>query len=96
MATQQFIPQVSNHFSKRIRVNTGDSIFYVYPDKLMESIPLPETEEDAIGDGFLVISEYDSKFCTYYLCIANEEYIGSLDKLESILYDWSLSEGYQW
>lgn len=91
-----FTTQASNHFPTRIRVDNGDYIFYVYQDKLMKSKPLPETEEDAYDNGFLVITEYDSQFAMYYLCIGNEEYTGSLEKLEGILYDWSISEGYKW
>lgn len=78
----------------RIEDYQTDDVFYVYPDKLQKSQPLPETLDDAYGNGFLTISLYDSKFATWYLNIANEEYTGSLQKLESILYDWAISEGY--
>jgi len=82
--------------SVRIEDFQTEDVFYVYPDHLQKSSPLPETLEDAYGNGFLTISLYDSKFATWYLNIANEEYTGSLQKLESILYDWAVSEGYSW
>ncbi len=80
--------------SIRIEDFQTDDVFYVYPDKHQKNVPLPESLDDAYGNGFLTISLCDSKFGTYYLNIANEEYTGSLQKLESILYDWAISEGY--
>lgn len=72
-----------------------DDTFYVYPDNLQKSEPLPETLDDAYGNGFLTISLWDDKFDTWYMTIGNEEYTGSLQKLESVLYAWASSEGYQ-
>lgn len=80
--------------SVRIEDYQTDDVFYVYPDEKQKHLPLPESLDDAYGNGFLTISMYDSKFATWYLNIANEEYTGSLQKLESILYDWAISEGY--
>lgn len=80
--------------SVRIEDSQTDDVFYVYPDNQQKSESLPESLDDAYGDGFLTISLWDDKFDTWYLNIANEEYTGSLQKLESILYNWSKSEGY--
>lgn len=82
--------------SVRIEDSQNDDVFHVYPDNLQKSKPLPETLDDAYGDGFLTISLWDDKFGTWYLNIANEEYTGSLQKLESILYDWAMSEGFHY
>lgn len=82
--------------SVRIEDSQTDDVFYVYPDNLQKSKPLPETLDDAYGDGFLTISLWDDKFGTWYLNIENEEYTGSLQKLESILYDWAMSEGFHY
>jgi len=72
-----------------------DDVFYVYPDKMQTKQQLPETLDDAYGNGFLTISLWDSKFAQWYLNIANEEYIGSLHQMQIILYDWAQGEGYQ-
>lgn len=82
--------------SVRIEDSQTDDVFYVYPDNLQKSKSLPETLDDAYGNGFLTISLWDDKFDTWYLNIENEEYTGSLQKLESILYNWSKSEGYHY
>jgi len=80
--------------SIRIEDDQTDDVFYVFPDVTQRNQPLPETLDDAYGNGFLTISLWDSKFSTYYLNIANEEYTGSFQKLSHILYDWAQSEGY--
>lgn len=80
--------------SIRIEDDQTDDIFFVYPDRIQQCLPLPESLDDAYGNGFLTISLFSPD--QYYLNIANEEYIGSLYKLESILYQWALSEGYSW
>jgi hypothetical protein len=82
--------------SIRIEDYDTDDVFFVYPDRIQQWESLPECLDDAYGNGFLTISLYDSKFATWYLNIGNEEYTGSLQKLESILYEWALSEGYSW
>ena len=82
--------------SVRIEDSQTDDVFYVYPDNLQKSKSLPETLDDAYGNGFLTISLWDDKFNTWYLNIENEEYTGSLQKLESILYNWAQSEGYHY
>ena len=82
--------------STRIEDYVTEDVFNVYLDRIQQCASLPETLEDAYGNGFLTISLYDSKFATWYLNIANEEYTGSLQKLERILYDWAVSEGYSW
>ena len=82
--------------SVRIEDSQTDDVFYVYPDNLQKSKSLPETLDDAYGDGFLTISLWNDKFDTWYLNIANEEYTGSLQKLESILYNWAQSEGFHY
>lgn len=82
--------------SVRIEDSQNDDVFYVYPDNLQKSKSLPESLDDAYGDGFLTISLWDDKFGTWYLNIANEEYTGSLQKLESILYDWAMTEGFHY
>lgn len=80
--------------SVRIEDSQNDDVFHVYPDLHdQKHKQLPETLDDAYGNGFLTISLWDDKFGTWYLNIANEEYTGSLQKLESILYDWAMSEG---
>jgi hypothetical protein len=80
--------------SIRIEDNQNDDVFYVYPDSIQQSINLPETLDDAYGNGFLTISL--SGPGQYYLNIANEEYTGTLQEMESILYEWALSENYSW
>ena len=80
--------------SVRVDDYQNDDTFYVYPDNLQKSKPLPETLDDAYGNGFLTISLWDDKFDTWYLNIGNEEYTGSRQKLEATLYEWSLSEGF--
>lgn len=82
--------------SVRIEDSQTDDVFYVYPDNLQKSKSLPETLDDAYGDGFLTISLWDDKFDTWYLNIANEEYTGSLQKLQTILYNWAQSEGFHY
>ena len=82
--------------SVRIEDSLTDDVFYVYPDNLQKSKSLPETLDDAYGDGFLTISLWDDKFDTWYLNIANEEYTGSLQKLQTILYNWAQSEGFHY
>ena len=82
--------------SIRIGDYQTDDVFNVYLDRIQQCASLPESLEDAYGNGFLTISLYDSKFATWYLNIGNEEYTGSLQKLEAILYDWAVSEGYSW
>jgi hypothetical protein len=82
--------------SLRIADHQNDDDFNVYVDRIQQCQSLPETREDAYGNGFLTISLYDSKFDTWYLNIGNEEYTGPLRKLERILYDWAVSEGYAW
>ena len=82
--------------SVRIEDSQTDHVFYVYPDNLQKSKSLPETLDDAYGDGFLTISLWDDKFDTWYLNIANEEYTGSLQKLQTILYNWAQSEGFHY
>ena len=82
--------------STRIEDYVTEDVFNVYLDRIQQCASLPETLEDAYGNGFLTISLYDSKFATWYLNIANEEYTGSLQKLERILYEWAVSEGYSW
>jgi hypothetical protein len=82
--------------STRIEDYVTEDVFNVYLDRIQQCASLPESLEDAYGNGFLTISLYDSKFATWYLNIANEEYTGSLRKLERILYEWAVSEGYSW
>ena len=82
--------------SVRIEDSQTDDVFYVYPDNLQKSKSLPETLDDAYGDGFLTISLWNDKFDTWYLNIANEEYTGSLQKLQTILYNWAQSEGFHY
>lgn len=72
-----------------------DDVFYVYPDKLQKDQELPQTLDDAYGNGFLTISLYDDKFATWYLNIGNQEYTGKLHEMQIILYDWAKDEGYQ-
>lgn len=70
-----------------------DNVFYVYPDKLQaERYPIPKTLEEAYGNGFLVIEAHSPGI--YYLRIGNMEWKGPMSKLECILHDWALSEGY--
>lgn len=82
--------------STRIVDYVTEDVFNVYLDRIQQCASLPESLEDAYGNGFLTISLYDSKFATWYLNIANEEYTGTLRKLERILYEWAVSEGYSW
>ena len=89
--------QHSNIFPHCFRIQNDDELFWVYPDRLMAHQPLPETEEDAILDGFPTITSYGSITTKYYLQIENQEYISeSLQELEELLYTWSLEEGYKW
>ena len=80
--------------SIRIEDSQLDDVFYVYIDRIQQSQSLPETLDDAYGNGFLTIESQSAG--QYYLNIGNEEYTGTLQKLESILYQWAISEGYQW
>ena len=73
-----------------------NGIFCVFPDNQQKSEVLPEALDDAYGNGFLTISLWDDKFDTWYLNIGSEEYKGSRQQLESILYEWATSEGYHW
>lgn len=68
----------------------------MYVDRIQQQESLPNNLDDAYGNGFLTISLQDIKSNTWYLNIANQEYTGSLLKLEGILYDWAVSEGYEW
>jgi hypothetical protein len=79
----------------RVEDHQTDDVFYVYPDKMQRDQPLPETLDDAYGNGFLTISLWDSKFATWYLNIANGEYAGPLHEMQMILYKWAKDEGYQ-
>jgi hypothetical protein len=93
MVTEQF----SAVFPTCFRIQNDDELFWVYPDRLMANLPLPETEEDAILDGFPTITSYGALTPTYYLQVENQEYIStSLQELEQILYTWTSEEGYQW
>jgi hypothetical protein len=87
-----------NFLSASIRVedHQTEDVFNVYLDRIQQCQSLPESLEDAYGNGFLTISLYDSKFATWYLNIANEEYTGPLQKLERILFDWATAEGYEY
>ena len=78
----------------RVEDHQTDDVFYVYPDRRQQQQQLPETLDDAYGNGFLTISLWDDKFATWYLNIANEEYTGTLHEMQRILYDWAQSEGY--
>jgi hypothetical protein len=80
----------------RIENLQAGEVFCTYIDKVQKRIPLPQTLDDAYGNGFLTISLYNRKSETWYLNIGNQEYTGSLHEMEKILYDWSLSEGYKW
>lgn len=81
--------------SVRIEDDQTDDVFYVFPDVTQKNQKLPETLDDAYGNGYLTISLWDDKFATWYLNIANEEYTGSFQELSTILYNWSQSEGYE-
>ena len=76
----------------RVEDHQTDDVFYVYPDKVQSKQQLPETLDDAYGNGFLTISLNNTE---WYLNIANEEYNGSLHEMQRILYDWAKGEGYQ-
>lgn len=80
--------------SIRIEDTQKDDVFYVYLDRIQQCYSLPETLDDAYGNGFLTIEAHSPG--EYYLNIGNEEYTGSLHKLESILYNWAISENYSW
>lgn len=73
-----------------------EDVFYVFPDELQKSLPLPQSLDDAYGNGFLTISLEDSRFAIWYLQIQNQEYSGSLSDMQKILYDWASTEGYRW
>ena len=81
-----------DYCSVRIEDSQTDDVFYVFPDVKQQGQPLPETLDDAYGNGYLTISY--SGNAMYYLNIANEEYTGSFQELSTILYNWSQSEGY--
>ena len=88
--------QHSTVFPHCFRIQNDDELFWVYPDKLMATKPLPETEDDAILDGFPTITSYGSITPQYYLQIENQEYIStSLQELEELLYTWATEENYQ-
>lgn len=81
--------------AQRIWDAQKDDVFYIYPDKLQQSRPIPATLDDAYGDGWLTIETQSAGF--YSLTIANQTYeSSSLLRLERILFDWSISEGYVW
>ena len=80
--------------SIRIEDSQLDDVFYVYVDRIQQCASLPETLDDAYGNGFLTIEAHSPG--SYYLNIGNEEYTGSLQQLERTLYDWAISEGYAW
>jgi hypothetical protein len=81
--------------AQRIWDAQTDDVFYVYPDKLQQSRPIPTCLDDAYGDGWLTIETQSPGF--YSLTIANQTYkSSSLLKLERLLFDWSISEGYVW
>ena len=70
-----------------------DDVFYVYPDKLQaKRYPIPRTLEEAYDNGFLVIEAHSPG--VYYLRIGNMEWEGPMSKLERVLHEWALSEGY--
>lgn len=78
----------------RVEDHQTDDVFYVYPDKHQKQQELPETLDDAYGNGFLTISFAGGICSNWYLNIANEEYTGPLRDMERILYEWAESEGY--
>lgn len=81
--------------AQRIWDPQSDDVFYVYPDNLQKSRQIPATLEDAYGDGWLTIEAQSPGF--YSLTIANQTYENSsLWELEQILFNWSVSEGYNW
>ena len=80
--------------SIRIEDSQLDDIFYVYLDRIQQFHSLPESLDDAYGNGFLTIERHSPGQC--YLNIGNEEYTGSLEQLEWTLYNWAISEGYVW
>lgn len=78
---------------KVLSLQTGDA-FYIYPDKWQQPFPIPATLDDAYGDGYLVIELHSD---LYYLQLENQLYTDSnLLKLEAILFNWGISEGYIW
>jgi hypothetical protein len=80
----------------RIGDHNCDDVFYVYADAIQrQNHKTPQTLEDAYGDGFLVIEATSPGM--YCLTIGNNIYENSnIWELEQILFNWSLSEGYQW
>jgi len=89
--------QFQNFLNSSIRVwdAQSDDVFYVYIDAIQGKNALPETLEDAYGNGFLVIEATSSGF--YALTIGNQSYkSNSIWELEQVLFEWSLSEGYEW
>jgi len=81
--------------AQKIWDSQADDVFYIYPDKLQQSRPIPATLDDAYGDGWLTIEAQSPGL--YSLTIANQTYQhSSLWELEQILFVWSLSEGYIW
>lgn len=69
--------------------------FYVYADQhnAIHLTPAPTGADDAMERGLLVIEQSTSD--TFYLCIQNNEYFGSLPEMENILYEWAISENYK-
>jgi len=81
--------------SVKIQDAQSGSIFYVYVDAIQSKMMLPETLDDAYGNGFLVIEALPSNL--FLLMIGNESYKSqSIAELNQLLFEWSLSEGYQW
>lgn len=81
--------------AQRIWDPQSDDVFYIYPDKVQQSRQIPSTLDDAYGDGWLTIETQSPGL--YSLIIANQTYENSsLWELEQILFNWSLSEGYNW
>jgi hypothetical protein len=79
--------------SKKL-ISSGPDLFYVFPDKLADSLPIWSLE-DAFDRGFLVIT-CTNKPGQYGLTIANENYLGGFEGLALILFDWAHGEGYRW
>ena len=84
-----------NSSAKIVDCQNGET-FYVYPDKIQSArYELPTILESAYGNGFLTIGTKSAG--RYYLEIGNQLYENSsLWELEQILFNWSLSEGYEW
>jgi hypothetical protein len=81
--------------SVKIEDAQSNSVFYIYPDAIQSRMMLPKTLEDAYGNGFLTIEALSSNL--FGLTIGNESYKSqSIAELNQLLFEWSLSEGYQW